>query len=70
MGDSVSKYYDDRDDYIELCNELNIEVKDDFYKHQREILNNLGFNSLYEYYDNLRIVNVRDNKIEEIISKI
>ena len=63
MGDSVSKYYDDRDDYIELCNELNIEAKDDFYKRQREILNNLGFNSLYEYYDNLRIVNARDNKI-------
>lgn len=50
--------------------DTNIEIKDDFYKHQREILNNLGFNSLYEYYDNLRIVNARDNKIEEIISKI
>jgi hypothetical protein len=31
-----------------------LSIYDGFYKHKRELLNNLGFKSLYDYYDAIR----------------
>lgn len=56
MGDSASKYYEMRDDYRELCKELNVKPQDDFYKHREEL------------YEMQRIITTRDKKIEEILS--
>ena len=70
MGDSRSKYYDDYDDYRNFCESLNIHSKmrfSDFYKHQRDLLKDLGFKSLYEYYENLKVIENRDNKINQIL---
>ena len=47
MGDSRTKYYDDLDDYMNFCKLLKIKTKDDFYKHQQEILDEFGFENLY-----------------------
>jgi hypothetical protein len=59
--------YDDWDDYRDFCDSLKIKPKDDFYKHQQEILNELGFENLYEYYQNLRTIELRDEKINQIL---
>jgi len=67
MGDSRTKYYDDWDDYRDFCDSLKIQPKDDFYTHQRELLNELGFKHLNEYYESLRKVEIRDNKINQIL---
>jgi len=67
MGNSLSKYYDDCDDYRDFCDSLKIQPKDDFYTHQRELLNELGFKYLNEYYESLRILEIRDKKINQIL---
>ena len=67
MGDSRSKYYDDYDDYRDFCESLKIKPKDDFYTHQRELLDELGFDSLYSYYKSLRVEEIRDKKITQIL---
>lgn len=67
MGNSLSKYYDDWDDYRDFCDSLKIQPKDDFYTHQRELLNELGFKYLNEYYESLRILEIRDKKINQIL---
>lgn len=67
MGDSRTKYYDDLDDYRDFCDSLKILPKDDFYKHQRELLIELGFSSLNEYYSNLKIIENRNTKINSIL---
>lgn len=67
MGDSRSKYYDDWDDYRDFCESLNIQPKDDFYKHQRELLDELGFKNLNDYYASLRKVEIRDKKIDSLL---
>lgn len=67
MGDSRTKYYDDWDDYRDFCDSLKIQPKDDFYIHLRELLNELGFKNLNEYYESLRKIEVRDKKINQIL---
>ena len=67
MGDSRSKYYDDWDDYRDFCESLKIQPKDDFYTHQRELLNELGFKHLNDYYASLRKTEIRDKKIDSLL---
>ena len=69
MGDSRSKYYDDLDDYNHFCETLGVERQmDDFYKHERLLLEELGFKNKYDYYASLRKAEVRDKKIDSIIN--
>jgi hypothetical protein len=68
MGDSRSKYYDDLDDYNHFCKILGVKTKDDFYKHERLLLEELGFKNKYDYYASLRKAEVRDKKIDSIIN--
>lgn len=67
MGDSRSRYYDDLEDYELFCKELSVKTEDDFYKHQDRLLKEMGYRSLYEYYDAERKANERNNKIDKII---
>ena len=65
----MSKIRDDYDGYIHFCDTLGIKSKEmsEMFKHEIEILNSLGFKSRYEYYDHLRKIEQRDNKIDSII---
>jgi hypothetical protein len=67
MGDSRSKYYDDWDDYRDFCESLKVQPKDDFYTHETELLKELGFKNMNDYYQSLRVAEVRDKKIDLII---
>jgi len=69
MGSLMSKIRDDYDGYIHLCDTLGIKSKEmsEMFEHEIEILNSLGFKSRYEYYDHLRKIEQRDNKIDSII---
>jgi len=69
MGSLMSKIRDDYDGYIHFCDTLGIKSKEmsEMFKHEIEILNSLGFKSRYEYYDHLRKIEQRDNKIDSII---
>lgn len=67
MGDSRTKYYDDWDDYRDFCESLKVQPKDDFYKHQKELLIELGFSNLNEYYTNLKFIESRNIKINQIL---
>ena len=68
MGDSRSAYYDDLDDYNHFCKTLGDKTKDDFYEHERLLLEELGFKSKYDYYASLRKAEVREKKIDSIIN--
>lgn len=69
MGDSTNTYYDDLDDYKNFCEVLGVEIKmDDFYKHERQLLEELGFASKYDYYVSLRRSEVRNRKIDSILN--
>lgn len=68
MGDSRSAYYDDLDDYNHFCKTLGVKTKDDFYEHERLLLEELGFKSKYDYYASLRKAEVREKKIDSIIN--
>jgi hypothetical protein len=68
MGDSRSAYYDDLDDYNHFCKTLGVMTKDDFYEHERLLLEELGFKNKYDYYASLRKAEVRDKKIDSIIN--
>jgi hypothetical protein len=67
MGDSRSRYYDDYCDYRDFCDSLKVESEHDFYRHQRELLEELGLKSLYEYYQSLKTIEVRNKKINQIL---
>jgi len=70
MGSSISAIYDDYDDYKSLCDDLGIDTKsmyNSFYEHQREILTNLGFNTVYGYWEDKRKKQKRDKKIDELL---
>ena len=68
MGDSRSRFYDDYCDYRDFCDSLKVESEHDFYIHQRELLEELGLKSLYEYYESLRKSEVREKKIDSVIN--
>jgi hypothetical protein len=67
MGSSVSKYYDDLDNYNHFCKVLGVETKDDFYTHERELLKELGFRNKYDYYTSLRKAEIREKKINSVL---
>jgi hypothetical protein len=70
MGSSISAIYDDYDDYKSLCESFGIETKgiySGFYEHQREILNNLGFKSIYDYWEDNKKKDKRNKQIDEIL---
>jgi hypothetical protein len=67
MGSSASKYYDDWDDYKFFCKKLGVQTKDDFYEHESQLLEELGFKNKYDYYASLRVAEARDKKIDLII---
>jgi hypothetical protein len=46
---------------------LKIQTKDDFYTHQRELLDELGFKHLNDYYASLRKAEIRDKKIDSLL---
>lgn len=69
MSDSRTKYYDDWDDYMDFCESLKIQPKDDFYKHKSELLKELGFKHLNEYYENLKVIELRNKKINQILDQ-
>lgn len=71
MGSSISAIYDDYDEYQDLCKSLDIETKHiyDFYSHQEEILNNLGFKHVREYWLELAYRKKREDKINSVINK-
>ncbi len=60
MGSSLSKLYDDHDDYEKLCDRLNIHDSqrkaihgvDSFYKHGKELLNDLKYKEIAEEMKN------------------
>jgi len=69
MGSLMSKIRDDYDGYLYLCEVIGIESKEmsKMFEHEVEILNSLGFKSRYDYYEHLRKIEQRDNKIDSII---
>jgi hypothetical protein len=64
VGSSLSKIYDDYDDYVALCEEFGVEPKGirdntrSFYDHEDDILREHGFKDKQTYYqykrDNVR----------------
>jgi hypothetical protein len=58
----------DLDDYNHFCKTLGVLTQDDFYKHERLLLEELGFKNKYDYYASLRKAEVRDKKIDSIIN--
>lgn len=68
MGSLASRYYDDWDDYKEFCESLVVETKDDFYKHEKELLEELGFKNKSEYYLSIRKSEIRNKKIESLLN--
>ena len=75
MGSSISAIYDDYDDYEHFCKHLGVETVylgskrngKSFYDHQRELLQELGFNHIMDYYAMLRKAEERDKRIDEIL---
>ena len=70
MGSSISKIYDDYEDYQYICKLNNIEPKNlssGFYEHESSILKSIGFKGKYDYFDHLNKVEKRDKKIDQIL---
>jgi len=70
MGSSISAIYDDYDDYEYFCKVLKVDTRSiygDFYEHQAELLKDLGFKHLSDYYAALRKAEDRDKKIDSIL---
>jgi len=55
MSDSISRYYDDMEDYTTLCESFNIKQRyDSFYKHKNEIFRKLGTRSRHEFWTKIQ----------------
>jgi hypothetical protein len=69
MGSIISKIYDDYDAYREICQILKTppEAIDKFYSHQNNLLSQLGFKDIYEFFVNHRRLEIRNKKIDDII---
>ena len=70
MGSTISAIYDDYDDYLYLCKQVNetpVALIDGFYEHQRNILQSRGYKSAYDLYQDLENQKKRDQKIDQII---
>jgi hypothetical protein len=76
MGSSISAIYDDYDDYEYFCKTLGVEIisingnskYSSFYVHEQELLDNLGFKHLSDYYAALRKAENRDKQIDNILN--
>lgn len=74
MGSSISKIYDDYDDYEVFCEtigvkSINIDGNSEFssfYKHEDYLLKQLGYKNIQDYYSMLRKAGERDKKIDSI----
>jgi FMN phosphatase YigB (HAD superfamily) len=70
MGSLISAIYDDYDDYEYFCKLLKVKsvnIHNGFYEHQAELLKDLGFKHLSDYYAALRKAEDRDKKINSIL---
>ena len=69
MGSIISKINDDYEDYLYICDKLNIFPKEmhNMYKHESEILKEIGYNSKYDYFKSLIRSEEIDNKISDIL---
>jgi hypothetical protein len=69
MGSIISKINDDYEDYLYICEELNILPKEmcNMYNHEREILKEIGFSSKYDFFKSLIRSEEIDSKISDIL---
>jgi len=71
MGSIISKINDDYDDYKYFCKILKVESMNcvgGFYEHQKELLNQLGFKCIEDYYAMLSKAKNRENNINDILN--
>ena len=71
MGSIISAINDDYDDYESFCKLIGVKpvsIYNHFYIHEKELLNNLGFKRLDDYYATLRKAEERDKKIDDILN--
>ena len=68
MGSIISKINDDYEDYLYICEKLNIFPKEmhNMYKHESEILKGIGYNSKYDFFKSLTRIDEIDSKISDI----
>jgi hypothetical protein len=72
MGSSISRIYDDYNDYEYFCKRIGakpVNIHDSFHKHETELLNNLGYKNLHDYYEVIRKAEARNKKIDEILGE-
>lgn len=71
MGSIMSKIYDDYDDYLNICGELNIFPKDvsESYTHLDDILKERGYKNKYDFYKRIRMSESREEKINQIFNQ-
>lgn len=70
MGSSISAIYDDYEDYQHLCKVLGIQsvdIRNGFYEHEKQILNQRGYQSAYQFYQDLQKQQLRDDTINKVI---
>lgn len=74
MGSSISKIYDDYDDYEYFCKVIGVESmpisknNKTFYAHETELLKELGdFKCIEDYYTMLNKAKNRENNINSIL---
>lgn len=68
MGCSIKAYYDDLDDYHNLCKLVGVNPDDNnMYNHENEILKSYNVKTHYELYNIFRMINVRNEKIDDIL---
>lgn len=69
MSSSLSKMYDDYDDYEYICKILNEKPLDipKFMKHEDEILEKNGYKDKYDFFEKRRKQEKRDKKLNDIL---
>lgn len=68
MGCSRKAYYDDLEDYYDLCKLVGDKPNDSsMYKHEREICERFGVKSSYEVYNVVKRLKIRNEKIDDIL---
>jgi hypothetical protein len=68
MGSSISKIYDDYDDYKYICQLLNEKPLDisKFMKHEDEILTKNGYKDKYDLFEKSHKQKQRENKLNNL----
>lgn len=71
MGSSLSKIYDDYDDYVEMCKIIGVDIQwSNFYIHQKEILKSFGCNTVQDFFEEVQKKRKREDKIDSIIDPL